>query len=78
MYTHEYSDREFDSYDACRADFLENIEAEDITQYIDLTLPEIISEFMAGNLENFSVWLEEKIGEAINYAENELIFEDDD
>ena len=76
MYTHEYSDKYFDSYDACRDDFLENIDAEDIAQYLDLTVPEIISVFLRNkNNTDFSVWFQEKIDEAITYAENDLIFE---
>lgn len=79
MYTHEYSDKHFDSYEACRDDFLENIDVEDIAQYIDLTVPEIISSFLCNkNNVDFSVWFQEKIDEAIQYAENELIFENDE
>ena len=29
MYTHEYSNEKFDSYEACRDDLMENIEEED-------------------------------------------------
>ena len=79
MYTHEYSDKEFDSYEACRDDFLENIDADDIAQYLDLTVSEIISAFLRNkNNVDFSVWFQEKIDEAITYAENDLIFEHDE
>ena len=79
MYTHEYSDKHFDSYDACRDDFLENIDADDIAQYLDLTVPEIITAFLRNkNNTDFSVWIQEKIDEAIQYAENDLIFEYDE
>ena len=79
MYTHEYSDKHFDSYDTCRDDFLENIDEDDIAQYIDLTVPEIIFAFLRNkNNTDFSVWFQEKIDEAIQYAENELIFECDE
>ena len=74
MYTHEYSDKHFDSYDACRDDFLENIDEDDIAQYLDLTVPDIISAFLRNkNNVDFSVWFQEKIDEAITYAENDLI-----
>lgn len=79
MYTHEYSNKKFDSYEACRDDFLENIDEDDIAQYLDLTVPEIISTFLRNkNNVDFSVWFQEKIDEAITYAENDLIFEHDE
>lgn len=79
MYTHEYSDKEFDSYETCRDDFLENIDEDDIAQYLDLTVPKIISAFLRNkNSVDFSVWFQEKIDEAIAYAENDLIFEHDE
>lgn len=79
MYTHEYSDKEFDSYEACRDDLLENIEEEDIAQHLELTVPEIIRAFLRNkNNVDFSVWFQERIDEAIHYVENELIFEHDE
>ena len=79
MYTHEYSDKKFDSYEACRDDFLENIDEDDIAQYLDLTVPDIISAFLRNkNNVDFSVWFQEKIDEAIYYVEEELIFEHDE
>lgn len=79
MYTHEYSDKEFDSYEACRDDLLENIEEEDIAQHLELTVPEIIRAFLRNkNNVDFSVWFQERIDEAIRYVEDELIFEHDE
>ena len=79
MYTHEYSDKEFDSYEACRDDLMENIDEDDIAQYLDLTVSSIISAFLRNkNNVDFSVWFQEKIDEAITYAENDLIFEYDE
>ena len=79
MFTHEYSDEEFDSYDACRDDLMENIDAEDIASHFDLTVAEIISAFLRNkNNVDFSVWFQEKIDEAIHYVEEELIFERDE
>ena len=79
MYTHEYSDKEFDSYEACRDDLMESIDEEDIARHLDLTVPEIISRFLRNrNNVDFSVWFQEKIDEAIHYVEDELIFEHDE
>lgn len=75
MFVHEYSDKEFDSYDACRDDLMENIDAEDIASHFNLTVAEIISAFLRNkNNGDFSVWFQEKINEAIYYVEEELIF----
>ena len=79
MHTHEYSDKKFDSYEACRDDLMENIDEEDIAQHIDLTVPDIIRAFLRNkNNVDFSVWFQEKIDEAITYVENDLIFEHDE
>lgn len=79
MYTHEYSDKHFDSYDACRDDLMENIDEEDIAQHLDLTVPEIIRAFFRNrNNVDFSMWFQENIDEAIHYVEEELIFEHDE
>lgn len=76
MYTHEYSDKEFDSYEACAEDFLASLESDDIAQYLDLTVGEIIDVFLRhGNSDDFSAWLQSKIDEAIQYAANDSIFE---
>lgn len=79
MYIHEYSDKKFDSYEACRDDLMENIDEEDIGQHIDLTVSDIIRAFLRNkNNVDFSVWFQEKIDEAITYVENDLIFEHDE
>ena len=79
MYIHEYSDKEFDSYEACRDDLMENIEEEDIARHLELTVPEIIRAFLSNkNNVDFSVWFQERIDEAIHYVEDELIFEHDE
>lgn len=79
MYTHEYSVKEFDSYEACRDDLMENIDEEDIGQHIGLTVPDIIGAFLRNkNNEDFSVWFQEQIDEAIHYLEEEFIFELDE
>lgn len=79
MYTHEYSDKEFDSYEACHDDLMENIDEEDIGQHIGLTVPDIIGAFLRNrNNVDFSAWFQEKIDEAIHYIEEEFIFEHDE
>lgn len=79
MYTHEYNDKKFDSYEACRDDLMGNIDEEDIARHLDLTVPEIIRAFLRNrNNVDFSVWFQEKIDEAIHYVEEELIFEHDE
>lgn len=79
MYTHEYTDKKFESYDECSDDFRENIETEDIVEHMEITFEDVIRHFLKRrNSTDFDVWLEEEIYEAIQAAENELIYEYDE
>lgn len=79
MWTHEYTDEKFKTYDECSDDFRENMETEDIAEHMEITLEEAIRHFLRRrNPTDFDVWFEEKIYEAIQAAENELIYECDE
>lgn len=79
MYTHEYTDEKFDTYEECSDDFRENMEITDITGHLEISLENIVSHFLRRrNPTDFDVWFEEKIYEAIQAAESELIFECDE
>lgn len=79
MYTHEYTDEKFDTYDECSDDFRENMETEDITEHMTISLEDVVRHFLRRrNSTDFDVWFEEKIYEAIQGAENELIYECDE
>lgn len=76
MYTHEYTGKRFKTYDECSDDFRENMELTDITDFLEICLEDVISHFLKRrNTTDFDVWFEEKIYEAIQSAEDELIFE---
>lgn len=79
MWTHEYTDEKFETYDECSDDFRENMETEDIAEHMTISLEDIIEHFLRRRHPvDFDVWFEEKIYEAIQAAENELIYECDE
>lgn len=79
MWTHEYTDEKFETYDECSDNFRENMETEDITEHMTISLEDVIKHFLRRrNPTDFDVWLEEKIYDAIQAAENELIYECDE
>lgn len=79
MWTHEYTDEKFETYDECSDDFRENMETEDITERMTISLEDVVKHFLRRrNPTDFDVWFEEKIYEAIQAAESELIFECDE
>ena len=79
MWTHEYTDEKFETYDECSDDFRENMETEDIAEHIEITFEDVIEHFLKRrNPTDFDVWFEDKIYEAIHAAENELIYECDE
>lgn len=79
MYTHEYTDEKFDTYEECSDDFRENLDITDITGHLEISLEDIVYHFLRRrNTIDFDAWLEEVIYEAIQSAEDELIFECDE
>lgn len=79
MWTHEYTDEKFETYDECSDDFRENMETEDIAEHMEITFEDVIRHFLKRrHPTDFDVWFEEKIYEAIQAAENELIYECDE
>ena len=46
MYTHEYSDEKFKTYDECSDDFRENMEITDIIDHLEINLEDIVSHFL--------------------------------
>ena len=65
-YVHEYSDEEFETYEECRDDLYDCMDEDDINDHLDLTVPEIISQFgRRPNNQKFIDWFEEKIAEAV-------------
>lgn len=80
-YVHEYSEKEFETYEECREDLLGCLEEQDIVEKLDLSLEEIISRFgRRANNQIFIDWLDDKILEAEEMAIEDLItvYEDEE
>ena len=73
---HEYSDKEFESYEECREDLQEQINSDDIVQHFEYSTRTLISKFLnRRNDKEFLQWLEREIDEAYERTLNELITE---
>lgn len=78
-YVHEYSDKEFETYEECREDLLGCLEEQDVVEKLNLSLEEIISRFgRRANNQIFIDWLSDKILEAEEMAIEDLITEYED
>ena len=75
MFVHEYSDKEFVTYEECREDLLPEIDEEDISHHLDLTVPEIVWKFLRYSEDDFINWFAETIANAEENAIEELITE---
>lgn len=75
MFVHEYSDKEFATYEECREDLLSEIDEEDIFYHLDLTVPEIVGKFLRYSENDFIKWFSEEIAEAEERAIEDLITE---
>ena len=79
MFVHEYSDKEFETYEECRDDLLTKLEQEDISNHFDFTKPEILRKFLQRKSnEDFIQWLSIEVDNAIEFALDELITEYDE
>lgn len=75
-FVHEYSDEQFETYEECLDDLYPQIDEDDISDHIDLTVSKIIHQFATrANNQNFINWFEQKIAEAEQLAADELITE---
>lgn len=77
MWTHEYAfGNTFDTEDEAEEDLLDYIDTEEITEHIDTSVYDIISQFnKRKNDQSFIIWLSQKIEDAIASAIEELIHE---
>lgn len=76
MFTHEYTDERFNTYEECADDLLTEIDEEDIANELDLSVAEIIAVFLRNkNNADFSVWFQDKIDCGIAAIQEALITE---
>ena len=80
MFVHEYSNRQFKTYEECVDDLLSDIDANDIADEMSLGIPEIISRFLysAQYGQPFDEWFQEQIDSAMTCAIEGLITEYED
>lgn len=76
MFVHEYSDKEFASYEECRDDLMSEIDSDDIIEHLEITTIDMISKFLRRKDDKeFLDWLGKKIDDAFEKAIDELITE---
>ena len=76
MFVHEYSDKEFESYEDCREDLQGQIDSDDILQHFEYPMSTLISKFLnRRNDKEFLQWLTQEIDEAYERTLDELITE---
>ena len=80
MYTHEYSNKQFKTYEECADELLPEIDEDDIADEMGLGVPEIISRFLhsAQYGQPFNEWFQEQIDSAITCVIDGLITEYED
>ena len=76
MFVHEYSDKEFESYEECREDLLGQIDSDDIVQHFEHSVSTLIFRFLnRKNDQKFIWWLMQEVDEAFEKTLEELITE---
>lgn len=76
MFVHEYSDKEFESYEDCRDDLMGQIDSDDIVQHFEYSTSTLIFKFLNRKSDqDFLQWLEQEIEEAYERTLDELITE---
>jgi hypothetical protein len=76
MFVHEYSDKEFESYEDCRDDLMGQIDSNDIVQHFEYSTSTLIFKFLNRKSDqDFLQWLEQEIEEAYERTLDELITE---
>lgn len=76
MFVHEYSDKEFKTYEDCREDLIGQIDSDDILHHVSPSMSEIIYKFLNRKSDkDFLQWLTQEIDEAYESAVDELITE---
>lgn len=76
MFVHEYSDEEFENYEDCREDLMEQIDSDDIIQHFEYSTSTLIFKFLNRKSDQeFLQWLAQEIDEAYERTLEELITE---
>ena len=79
MFVHEYSDKEFEDYEECRADLLSQIDSDDIVQHFEHSVSTLLFRFLNRKSDQkFIWWLMQEVDEAFEKTLDELITEYDE
>ena len=72
-FVHEYNDKEFETYEECREDLMNELEEEDISDHFDFTKPEILCKFLRRKSNEVDNAIELSLAELITeYEEGEV------
>ena len=76
MFVHEYSAEEFENYEDCREDLMEQVDSSDIVQHFEYSTSTLIFKFLNRKSDQeFLQWLAQEIDEAYERTLDELITE---
>ena len=80
MFVHEYSSKQFKTYEECADELLSEIDEDDIADEMGLGVPEIVARFLYATQygQPFDEWFQEQIDSAITCVIEGLITEYDD
>ena len=80
MFVHEYSNKQFKTYEECVDELLPEIDEDDIADEMGLGVPEIIARFLHPTQygQPFDEWFQEQIDGAITCVIDGLITEYED
>lgn len=76
MFVHEYNNNEeFKTYEECLDDLMKYFDEDDITPYLEVSFKEVVRSFLCKDYKTFYSWFQQKVDEAIIFAQDELITE---
>lgn len=80
MFVHEYSDKQFKTYEECADELLPEIDEDDIADEMGLGVPEIVARFLYATQygQPFDEWFQEQIDSAVTCVIDALITEYED
>ena len=80
MFVHEYSNKQFKTYEECADELLPEIDEDDIADEMGLGVPEIVARFLYATQygQPFDEWFREQIDSAITCVIDALITEYED
>lgn len=75
MFVHDYSNKEFKTYEECSDDLMEYLDEDDIVPHLEVNFKKVISTFLRNDYKTFYSWFQQELEKAITFAQDELITE---